>query len=333
MTEETAIKAPICAPVTCLALNPALDMTIGLDRLATGAVNRAQSCTTIAGGKGVNVAATLAAGGVKTAVTGILGRDNADFFNSFLAGRGIENHFLYQAGAVRRNIKLVSAFETTDINLPGLSADPALLEQLRSILAAAKSRFLVLAGSVPPHCPDSFYADFLQFYARQSGAQKARCVADCSGAALKALLSGAARPFCIKPNREELAEWSGKKLTDQAEILQEARRLAASGIALVAVSMGAEGALFVTEAAACCARITLDKVASTVGAGDAMVAGLIKALLEQTESDIITAAELENIAGSATLWAGAKLECAGPALPKPARLHALAQNLCCRRLY
>jgi len=52
----------------------------------------------IAGGKGVNVAATLAAGGVKTAVTGILGADNADFFNRFFAARGIDNHFIEQAG-------------------------------------------------------------------------------------------------------------------------------------------------------------------------------------------------------------------------------------------
>jgi len=333
MTEEIAIKSPICAPVTCLALNPALDMTISLDRLAMGAVNRAQSCTIIAGGKGVNVAATLAAGGVKTAVTGILGADNADFFNSFLAVRGMENHFLYHEGATRQNIKLVSARDTTDINLPGLAVNPVLLEKLRSILAAAKSRFLVLAGSVPPHCPDNFYADFLQFYARQGGTQKARCVADCSGAALKALLSGSARPFCIKPNREELAEWSGKTLINQAEILQEARRLAASGIALVTISMGAEGALFVTGAAAYHAQITLDRVASTVGAGDAMVAGLINALLEQAEDDIIAAAGLENIARGATLWAAGKLECAGPALPPPTRLRALAQNLRCQRLY
>jgi len=336
MSEATATSmadTPISAPVTCLTLNPAIDVTIYLDSLVAGSVNRAQSSQMMAGGKGVNVAATLAAGGVKTAVTGILGTDNADFFNHFFAARGIDNHFIEQAGATRSNIKLVCARDTTDINLPGLAAAPAVVAELQRRLAAAESRFLVLAGSLPPQCPDSFYADFLQFYARQSGRQKARCIADCSGAALKALLNGAARPFCIKPNRDELAQWAGDKLASQAEILAQARRLAATGIALVVVSMGAEGALFVTAAAACHAQIRLDRVASTVGAGDAMVAGIVRALLDTADKDTITAAELENIAARASLWAGAKLECVGPALPPAARLHELAQKLHCRRLY
>lgn len=321
----------LTAPVITLTLNPAIDLTVTLPALKQGAVNRAETYRAEAGGKGINVAATLASGGIKAAATGILGRDNAAFFQKFFTERGIENGFLYVRGAARSNIKLVSAAETTDINLPGLPADPALLEDLYQLLAAAKSRFLVLAGSLPPQCPDSFYADFLSFYAGQNGA--AKIIADCSGKPLKALLSGAIRPFCIKPNQDELAEWAGKALPSRKEILAQAVALHKTGIALTTVSLGAQGALFVAGNAAYHAAVKLEKVESTVGAGDAMVAGIAAALLQrETDSEIINSAELENIAKTASLWAAGKLLMRGAALPPQERLQALAQNLRCEKL-
>lgn len=337
MTENTIAEPPVHATVLTLTLNPALDETIALEELRPGAVHRAAMSRQEPGGKGINVAAMLAAGGIQTAATGILGSDNADFFSSFFAARGIENRFLSAKGATRQNIKLVSPAETTDINLPGLKAAPAQLAELRHLLAAAESEFLVLSGSLPPDCPDSFYADFLQFYRDYQPAEnrkKAKCVADCSGRPLKALLSGAARPFCIKPNRDELAEWAEKPLRGQAEILAQAQALQRTGIALVVVSQGGDGALFVAENAAYHAKIALERVASTVGAGDAMVAGIIAAALRQEIGDnAVNDGDLAVIAAQATLWAAGKLECAGAALPPPARLAELEQKLCCEKLY
>jgi len=334
---EAARSAPLSAPVATLTLNPAIDVTIGLDRLETGEVNRAKTYRAEPGGKGVNVAATLAAGGVSAAATGILGRDNADIFSRFFAERKIENGFLLTEGATRSNIKLVSAAETTDVNLPGLPATAELLNELRQMLAAAQSRLLILSGSVPPHCPDNFYADFLAFYAEKAAhmAKPAKCIVDCSGAPLKALLAGRIRPFAIKPNNDELAEWAGKPLNSREDILREARALHKTGIALVVISMGAEGALFVAGPHAYHAGIKLAKVESTVGAGDAMVAGIASALLKIDESgklDAIDAAALEHIAKTATLWASGKLLCHGPALPPAAQMQALAAQMRCEKL-
>jgi len=331
---ETAETTTLAAPITTLTLNPAIDVTIGLDKLTVGEVNRAQTYRAEPGGKGVNVAATLASGGVAAAATGLLGRDNADLFRRFFAERKIENGFLYTDGATRSNIKLVSAIGTTDVNLPGLPMTEAILAQLRRILATAKSRLLILAGSVPPHCPDSFYADFLDFYAEKTGGKAAKCIVDCSGAPLKALLAGKIRPFAIKPNNDELAEWAGKPLDGIDDILREARALHKTGIKLVVVSMGSKGALFVSGDHAYHAGIKLEKVESTVGAGDAMVAGIAAALLKDglDEADAISAAALENIAKTATLWASGKLLCHGPALPPAAQMQALAAKMRCEKL-
>lgn len=73
-----------------------------------------------------------------------------------------------------------------------------------------------------------------------------RCL-DASGAALAAGL--AAAPDIIKPNRAELAELLGHALTDTTSVVAAARELLARPNApgTVVVSMGGEGALFVTR--------------------------------------------------------------------------------------
>lgn len=60
-------------------------------------------------------------------------------------------------------------------------------------------------------------------------------------------------------------------------MIAAARKLIATGIEQVVVSMGKDGACFVTANEALVARPPDVEVRSTVGAGDAMVAGLVSA--------------------------------------------------------
>lgn len=301
--------------ITTLTLNPAIDQTVTLDSLQPGTVIRAKAVRFNAGGKGVNVAACLAAAGFAVTATGLLGKENSRFFQNFFAERRIEDRFLYIEDTTRTNIKLVTPDNTTDINLPGLKVTPAILDAIHQSVDNMQNDFLVLAGSLPPGCPDSFYADLVT--RQQTG--KTKIIVDCSGRSFKTLMKAEARPFCIKPNRDELAEWSGKTLETREDILTEARKLHKAGIALVAVSMGHDGALFVSGDGAIHAVIKLDHVESTVGAGDAMVAGIVAALCH--------GASLEGIAKSATAWAAGKLECQGPGLPSPARIAELTDKI------
>lgn len=308
------------ADIVTVTLNPAIDETITLKRLLPGSVMRAQTVRFQPGGKGVNVAACLADGGFKVAAAGLLGKDNAQFFQDFFAQNSIEDRFLYIAGATRTNIKLVTPQETTDINMPGLAGPDTVLDRIRQWISGVASDYLILTGSLPPGCPDDFYADIVS--CRQN--RKARIIVDCSGKPLKAVLAGQARPFCLKPNRDELAEWAGKPLKTLESVLAEARQLHKDGITLVAVSLGQEGAVFVSDEGAVHAVIELGPVESTVGAGDAMVAGMTAALSE--------GANLAGIAQKATAWAAGKLEWQQPGLPTPARLAELAHKTRCALL-
>ena len=131
----------------------------------------------------------------------------------------------------------------------------------------------VLAGSLPPGVPATQYADLVRLL-RGRGI---RVALDTSGEPLRAALS--ARPSLLKPNRHELEQVLGHPLGSSAAVLEAARRLLDQGIAEVILSDGESGAWFVTPEGALHARPPRIDVRSTVGAGDALVAGALSAHL------------------------------------------------------
>lgn len=306
------------APVLTVTLNPALDQTVVLAHLRVGEVNRAVSALVHAGGKGVNVASCLADwdhSGVTAA--GILGADNQVPFTSLFQAKSITDGFLRVSGETRTNIKLSHEGETTDINLPGLTILPdkveALVDAIRRL--TVPGGLVLLAGSLPAGIMPALYPRL----AAQIVGQGARVLADTSGAPLRAVLNGSAMPSVIKPNREELEEFVGHRLADDAAIIGAARALAMSGVTLVVVSLGADGALFVTESAFLRASLPPMRVTSTVGAGDAMMAGVIAGLRE--------GAALERIARLGTAFAAGKLAHPGANLPPRPDVENLATQV------
>ncbi len=286
-----------------VTLNPAIDQTIQLEHLQPGAVHRASSVRNDAGGKGINVAACLADWGTEVAAFGVLGAGNAGVFEALFRERGITDHCQRVAGETRTNLKLVEARsnDTTDINLPGLRLGQPHLQGVADRLAPLLRPGLpvVLSGSLPAGLPDDSWAQ-LQAQASAAGA---RVLLDTSGAPLVAAL-GAARdalPYAVKPNRHELEAWTGRPLTDRAALSAAAHELIARGIQLVVISMGTEGALFVQRDQRLIARPPRLAQGSSVGAGDAMVAGLAAALLD-------AATDLEQCARLATAFSICRLE-------------------------
>lgn len=303
--------------ILTVTFNPAIDQTVTLDRLVPGEVHRARSVRQNAGGKGVNVASCLADWGEDVSAYGLLGSDNAASFDALFAAKGIEDRFIRIAGTTRVNLKLVDPAGTTDINLDGIAVDPGRAEMVAATIcdAAREGDLVVLAGSLPPGCPPDTYAA-LTARLRAIGC---RVVLDTSGLPMKCALESAQPPHVVKPNRDELSQLLARPLPDMVALLEAARTLREGGVALVVVSMGADGALFVSNEGALTARLAIGEVASTVGAGDAMVAGITAALAEEVS--------LERTARLATAFAVAKLGMAGPNLPALASVHALAEEV------
>jgi len=265
--------------IATVTLNPAIDQTVSVDNFQAGIVNRSRAMRFDAGGKGVNVASFLADYGMDVLVTGFLGEENTDIFERHFARKKIEDHFIRVPGETRVNIKIMDEHnqETTDLNTsgqtPGEYAVNRLTEQVEVLAEACE--WIVLSGNLPPGLSSNFYADLIQSIKKKNRS----IVLDTSGEALREGLE--AGPCMIKPNMDELSQLTGKELKELTEVHSAARSLLNDDLQLVVVSMGADGALLVKKDEALIAVPPAVTLKSTVGAGDAMVAGLVAGLAKE----------------------------------------------------
>ncbi|GHS81768.1 phosphofructokinase [Pseudomonas sp. PAGU 2196] len=264
------------AKILTLTLNPALDITISLDTLRPGHVNRSQAQHSDAAGKGLNVAQVLADLGHSVTVGGFLGQDNLQPFEALIAWRGFADCFVRVPGETRSNIKLVEADgRVTDINGQGPEVDEAartaLLRQLEQIAPGHDA--VVVAGSLPRGISLEWFRQLLD----QLKSQGLKVALDSSGEALRVGLQSA--PWLVKPNTEELGEVLGLAVQTPAQQRAAAERLLASGIEHVVVSAGEHGVSWFARDLALHAQPPTVRVASTVGAGDSLVAGMVDGLL------------------------------------------------------
>jgi 6-phosphofructokinase 2 len=133
--------------------------------------------------------------------------------------------------------------------------------------------YLVASGSLPPGVPTDFYARV----ARIGKERGAKVIVDVSGEALKRALAEGV--YLIKPNVREFRELVGKDIKEEAQIKAEARKMIGSGrCELLVISLGAAGALMVTEEITERILPLTVPIVSKVGAGDSMVAGIVLSL-------------------------------------------------------
>lgn len=259
--------------VATLTTNPAIDQTVTLDHFTLGKVNRCHNMRFDAGGKGVNVALRLADFGVPVVATGFLGAQNTALFERTFNNKGIEDRFVRTAGETRVNVKIIDVAQqqTSDINAVGVKPNAediqALMEQLDQM--AAECEWFILGGRLQSSLPTDLYAQMIT----RLKAKGCKVILDTSGEALR--LGLPAGPDVMKPNIDELSELVGKPLKGVGQILVSARALLNDKTQLIVVSMGGEGAMFVRADEALIARPPQVDVKSTVGAGDAMVAGMV----------------------------------------------------------
>ena len=264
------------ARILTLTLNPALDLTVRLQSLQPGALNRSLGQSSHAAGKGLNVAQVLADLGHKVTVGGFLGAANASPFEALFARRGFIDAFIRVPGETRSNIKLAEQDgRITDLNGPGPQVEARhqaeLLAGLEQIAAGHDA--VVVAGSLPQGVSPEWFAGLL----RRLKALGLPLVLDSSGAALRAGL--AVGPWLIKPNAEELAEACAVPSEAGSELHAAALRLRQQGVEHVLLSRGAEGVSWFGPDIALQAQPPRVEVVSTVGAGDSLLAATLHGLL------------------------------------------------------
>lgn len=262
--------------IITVTLNPAIDKTIELPNLVRGGLNRLQNVVTDAGGKGINVSKTIKALGGSTLATGFLGKTGGKVIIDCLEREGIPHDFVMVNGDIRTNMKIVEQDGiVTELNETGPVIEPAAVAMLMDKLQkyASKSTIFILSGSIPAGVPNDIYVQIMQSV-RKHGAQ---VYIDADGDTLK--MSMDAVPDFVKPNQFELADYFGDSSEmAEGELVERGRQLVQKGITHVVISRGREGALFFRgDQTIKCKGLSVP-AASTVGAGDAIVAAYAYAM-------------------------------------------------------
>ncbi|MBD2814674.1 1-phosphofructokinase [Xenorhabdus sp. Flor] len=262
--------------VATITLNPAYDLVGLTENIKTGEVNRIQTAGLYPAGKGINVAKILRTFGIDVTVGGFLGKENQNGFQKTFAELGIINRFQIVEGRTRINVKLTEQNGlVTDFNFSGFTVSKEEWQRFaeNSLTWLREFNMVCVSGSLPAGVELDDFTDWMQRL-------REVCICVVFDSSREAFTAGIrARPWMVKPNQHELELWIGQPLPTQEDIISAAHQLRDEGISHVIVSLGAEGAILVNSAGAWLVRPPHCEIVSTVGAGDAMVGGLIYGLM------------------------------------------------------
>lgn len=263
--------------ITTLTLNPCIDRTVTISGFAYGGTNHVDHFRCDVSGKGINVSIALNNLGEETCCLGFNFTDNDSVLTGFLNNNHIANDFLTVSGQLRTNIKIFDKKTSvmSELNESGFTVEPESVEKLIKKVEAylPKTSLLVLDGSVPPGVPKDIYKVLTEMATRYG----VKTIIDAYG---DLLLEGIkAHPYLIKPNKDELEEAFGEKITTNEDAIRVSRKIISEGVSLVCVSMGKGGALLVSKDKAYFSPGADIKVKGVQGAGDSLVAGMGLAII------------------------------------------------------
>lgn len=280
--------------VLTVTVNPALDVGVSVEYLVPDHKLEALDHRRELGGGGVNVARVLGRLGVQSRAWVAVGGAVGDEVLDLAAAQGIDTVAHPIDGTTRESIAISDqkAGHQYRIVLPG----PTIADHrpIRADIEALADDVdvVVLSGGLPPGVPDDLYRTLCD------ALEHTTTVVDAKGAALARTIESSAD--VVKPSRRELASLVRWIPADLAEVELAARQVLERGaVGALAVSLGGDGALLVERGGATTRYLAPEvDVASTVGAGDSMVAGIVAGLV--AGDDLVEATRLGVAAGSAT---------------------------------
>jgi len=261
--------------IVTLTLNPCIDASAGVDRVVPERKLRCGAPRFEPGGGGINVARAVHRLGGEALAIYPSGGPAGLLLESLLHGEGVSNRPLPIAGWTRENLNVLE--ESTGHQYRFVLPGPILsLVDASAFYAMVASltpfpQYLVASGSLPPGLPHDFYSRL----AVLAHARNCRFLLDTSGDAGRAALE-VGGVYLMKPSLREFRELTGIADGDEDRLVAEALRLVAERRCEVFVlSLGPAGVLCVTAGEVWRVASPAVPVRSSVGAGDALLAGVV----------------------------------------------------------
>lgn len=225
------------------------------------------------GGGGINVARAIKKlGGEATAIFPS-GGYTGKFFNHLMEKENVPSVIIESINETRENIIVLEESSNNQFRfgMPGTRLSEKEWKQcLNAVEEISNPEFIIASGSLPPGVPLNIYAQL----AKIANQKNAKFIVDTSGEPLERAVEEGV--YLLKPNLGELSSLADKKELQPGGIKNIARGIIAKGkCEVMVISMGAAGAMLVTNDMAEIFTPPPLIRKSTVGAGDSMVAGII----------------------------------------------------------
>jgi len=294
--------------IITVGFSPAWDITCCGRNLDWGLHKYIDEQTIRPAGKALNVSKTLAWMGQRNIAAGLWGRNDYQQMQAFIRSLWplITVKMTAVAGDTRQNVTVVDTAKDKDMHLRSRSqlVSPLALQKLKADLKAlvGKSSVCVFAGAM---AEDRLLPDIVRMV-ESCHIRGAKIVLDTSGPALKEIVDTGC-VWLIKPNVRELGELLGEDVEDNSAALSRAGRRLLDKAEIILISRGRKGAVLVTRRSVWQGRCRgYRKTRSTVGCGDYLLAGFLKALCENCRPELALKSGLKAATARAWGWAESK---------------------------
>ncbi len=274
--------------IITVTLNAAIDKTLAVPNFRLGRRHRAVEQTSMAGGKGVNVARALKALGQPVIATGVAGGPTGTRIIEQLTEEAILNDFVRIREESRMSTAVVdpTSGEQTEINERGPTVSDAELELFvdKLLYLAQGAAMCVFSGSLPRGVDQGLYARLITELRRLG----VTAVLDSEGEPLR--LATRAAPDVVTPNELEAEELVGHEFSDAEDRVVAVREMVEMGARESVMTLD-DGCLALlghggdaSRPRRLC-RATLEPLepVSSVGSGDAFLAGYVAARYDGKE--------------------------------------------------
>jgi 1-phosphofructokinase family hexose kinase len=273
--------------ILCVSANPGMDRRLHIKSMVVGGINRATSAQGFAGGKAAHVAMAAHALNAKTKWIAFLGGAIGQECATQMESLGVDVVSVPTASHTRVNLEIIDGSgQITEILEPG--GEPAageaadfLLKCQKEIENVGRSAVLAISGRLPSAVTPALYSSLIEA-ARAAGIAS---FVDTSGEALRASLK--AQPRFVKANRQEAEELIGEPLRTIQDAVSSAREIIGRGAASAAITLGGEGLIWIESENGPVWKAQPPPVTaiSTVGCGDATLAGFARAATQEISGE------------------------------------------------
>ena len=270
--------------ILTVTLNPAIDKILILDTFEVHKLHRMQPgemSMVSAGGKGVNIARTLAKMGNEVIASGFAGEHAGHLLCDTIRQDGITTNFIFTQGATRTNISILDRQNETLTMINDFGQEipeedvTFFLGNYERLLSRVK--LIVIAGSLPPGISPTIYHEMISRARRH----KIKVVVHTSPKYTETMMKDA--PFLINPDMRSDHTLFGQPVDGIDQFMEAGRKILdqCRETEFVLFTHRIENGVVVTREKGYIMRPKDLNIVNMLGYGDAYLAGFIHAYLQQ----------------------------------------------------